>query len=862
MRQNPRTLASTTDASHPGFRRTLLGAALVVLGVSIFAWVVWSNTRSLLDQTARVEHTREVIGEIEATFSTLKDAETDQRGYLLTGDESYLRPYEAALPAMQAHLDRLQALTADNPAQQKRLVEFEGQVRAKLAELADAIRLRSSGNPAARRTVGAGSGQALMSQIRRTVDDLRAEENRLLAVRSRRTAQAANRVTAAAIIGGASFLALFTVFLSVVRADLLGRARAQAAALEIQERLTTTLRSIGDAVLATDVAGRVTFLNPVAESITGWTATEAVGRTVEEVFRIVNESTRAPGENPVRRVIREGVIVGLANHTLLISRGGHEFPIADSGAPIRGRRGEIVGVVLVFRDVSEQRRAEQMTRRLAAIVASADYAIVAETVDNVITHWNPGAEAIFGYTASEMIGRRMSVLAPPESPDPSPALTAELRAGRRVAEFDARRVAKDGRWLDVVITLSPILDEEGSLIGVSRLIRDVTERRRHTRELHEAQLRAEEANSAKDRFLATLSHELRTPLTPVMASVHRLERRADLGPGMAESLAMIRRNVELEARLIDDLLDLTRISRGKIKLERAPLDLHLVLRGVVQSSRSEFFNKGLQLTSELSAEQRYCSGDSARLQQVFWNLLKNSAKFTPAGGQVVVRSENPEPGRIRVTVTDSGRGISPDLLPRIFEAFEQGEVTAVRRAGGLGLGLAIARSLVELHGGSIAAESEGEGRGATFSVELATTAERPEQPLLPTAGTAQYAARHRTSVLIVEDDVDTGEALQQLLAESGFDVRAADSVAAATRLFRERPAGVLVTDVGLPDGSGLELLGALKAFNPELRAIVLSGYGMEEDLERSRALGFTEHFVKPLNLTRLIAALDALSPNH
>jgi two-component system CheB/CheR fusion protein len=852
--QNPNTLAGTPSPFH----RILLGAIVLLAAVTFFAWIVVRNTRGLVADTRAVERTRTLIGELDATLSTIKDAETGQRGYLLTNVPDYLEPYNQAVAAVRGHIDRLDALTRDNPAQQQVLRELQDLSRRKLDELAETIRLHDNGDPAgALRLVEAGTGKDLMNRIRSTVDALHRQESDLLAERTRRVATAARQTTGAALLTAACFVGLLIAFLLIVREDLLGRARAEAAARESEERLRTTLRSIGDAVLATDANGRVAFVNPVAERLTGWPANEAAGKPVEDVFRIVNETTRASVESPVRRVIRDGAIVGLANHTLLLARDGAEVPIADSGAPIRDAGGKITGVVLVFRDISELRRAERGTLRLAAIVASANYAIIGETTDNVITDWNPGAEALFGFAASEMVGRKMSSLAPAGDVDP-PQATADLLAGRPVTEFEVRRRTRDGRWLEAVTTLSPIRDDDGRVVGISRMIRDVTERRRQSRELEEARLQAEEANAAKDRFLATLSHELRTPLTPVMASVQRLERHADLAPGMADSLAMIRRNVELEARLIDDLLDLTRIVRGKVEIERAPLDLHTVLATVSQNARSEFYARGVRLQPELGAKEHFCQGDGARLQQVFWNLLKNSAKFTPSGGTVALRSENPEPGRIRVEISDTGQGIRADLLPKIFEAFEQGDVTAVRRAGGLGLGLAIARSLVQLHGGVITAASEGEGRGATFAVELATTAERPV-PLLPPALDAdRTAARHRMSLLVVEDDVDTAAALGALLSESGFDVRTAEGVTSAKATFAERPADVLITDVGLPDGSGLDLLEALRPMRSDLRAIVLSGYGMEEDLRRSRALGFDEHFVKPINPSRLIAALDAL----
>ena len=842
-----------------GSRRIAFGAILVVAAVAAFGWVVIVNTRDLVDQTNRVESAWSTLGEVESTLSALKDAETGQRGYLLTGDPSYLGTYEHGVTAVRDHLPRLRALSARRPAWQKRLEDFGALVEAKLGELAETVRLFSSGDrTAALQTVRTGFGRNTMDRIRLSLAAMRSEEAGLLAERSRQAAAASRRVMAAAIAGGLASLVLFGAFVAVVRRDLLARVRSQEALRHSEQRLRTTLRSIGDAVLATDAEGRVTFLNAVAERLTGWTLAEATGRPVEEIFRIVEERSRTPVESPVRRVIREGGIVGLANHTLLIARDGSETPIADSGAPIRDSRGRVDGVVLVFRDIATQRRAEREAQRLAAIAASVEYAIVAETVDNVITDWNPGAEALFGFTAAEMIGRKMVELAPPGREDPTPRLTAELLAGRRIAEFDARRRTKDGRWIEIVVNLSAIRDSSGRIVGLSRLIRDVTERRRQSRELEEARHRAEEASAAKDRFLATLSHELRTPLTPVMASVHRLERRPDLGPGMAESLAMIRRNVELEARLIDDLLDLTRISAGKVELDCAPLDLHAVLQSVLQSSRSEFFRRGVALVPELEASDHYCVCDGARLQQVFWNLLQNSAKFTPSGGRVTLRSENPAPGRVRVLVRDTGQGIRQDLLARIFDAFEQGDATARRRAGGLGLGLAIARNLVELHGGSISAESEGENRGATFSIELSTTSERPTRAAPEGPGRRRLETRGRIPVLLVEDDVDTGLAVRELLQEAGFDVRLADGVEAARRAFQEQAAEILVTDVGLPDGSGLELFAGLKAAHPDLRGVVLSGYGMDSDLERSRSLGIAEHLIKPLNLDRLIAVLDRL----
>ncbi|HEY2797461.1 MAG TPA: CHASE3 domain-containing protein [Thermoanaerobaculia bacterium] len=839
--------------SHRGLGfRIAAGAALVALALVGLGWIHDANARRLLEANRSVAHSYRVLGATDDFLGLLLDAETGQRGYLLTGEESYLGPYTAAAGAVARSLDSLASVTADNPVQQRRVQALRGLADAKLGELAETVRLRRAGDTAgAMELVASDVGKRVMERIRETVDAIHSEEQALLTARIRE-AERSSRILRAATLGGAALvLALLVALILVIWRDLSGRARAEA-------RLRTTLHSIGDAVLATDTDGRVTFVNPVCERLTGWSFDEAHGRDVEEVFQIVNESTRQRVENPIRRVLREGVIVGLANHTVLLSRAGQEFPIADSGAPIRDDRGRLSGVVLVFRDITVQRVGELAIRRLADIVVSAQVAIVGESLNGAITDWNPGSEALYGYRAEEMIGHRMHELAPRGFVEPG--VTGEELAAGATREVDVRRVTKDGRTIDVAVHVSAIRDSSGRMIGVSRIQRDVTERRRQQEEIVRARRRAEEANATKDRFLANLSHELRTPLTPIVASVHRLQQRPDLPAGVPDSLAMIGRNAELEARLIDDLLDLTRITRGKLELHREPLDFHELVAAVVQSSRSELLQKGLAIETHLDAPEHYGSADGGRLQQVFWNLIRNAIKFTPAGGRVTVSSDNPEPGAFRVRIRDTGKGISPELLNQIFEPFVQGDSTAVRAGAGLGLGLSIAKTLVDQHGGAIAATSEGEGRGACFEVRLTTTAERPAPR--PSRGVAEGAAsgvRSPVSVLLVEDDADTAEAMRALLMDAGFDVSVADGVAAADAAFRRHRADVLVSDIGLPDGSGLEVLSRLRALRPNLPGIVLSGYGMEQDVAASRSNGFAEHFIKPVSLDRLIAAIDRLA---
>jgi two-component system CheB/CheR fusion protein len=765
---------------------------------------------------------------------------------------------------------------------------------------------------------------------------------------------------------------------ALIRLDLLKRRAAEEEVRRSAGELRTTLRSIGDAVLATDAAGRVAFLNPVAEQLTGWPEAEALGRDVAQVFRIIDERTRVPGEDLVHRVLTEGRVIALSNHMMLVARDGTECPIADSAAPIQDEAGAVLGAVLVFRDIAEERQHKRELQRLAAIVSSSSDAIIGESLQGEITAWNAGAEALFGYFAAEVIGRSVALLDSPESGDNTLSRLDRIRKGLRVQQYDTTRLHKDGHRVAVSVSVSPIRDSDGNMVGASKIIRDITERkeaelalraseerfrvlssavtslvwvcdengratylnlrwyeytglseddslgegwskpihpedavsalerwqfclasgdpfefdlryRRHdgtyrwfvarakripsrsgpiwvgtstdiddmkttAAALHAAKEAAEEASRAKDRFLAVLSHELRTPLTPALASSQLLERRRDLPEDVLSAVELIRRNIELETLLVDDLLDLTKITRGTIELRRQPEDLHEVLHRCADICRSDVLAKRQKLTLGLRATEHDAQVDPARIQQVFWNLVKNAVKFTPAGGAITITSENPAPGRIRISVSDTGVGIPAGILPRIFEPFEQGPRSISPRASGLGLGLSISRTLVDLHGGTIRAESEGEGKGATLSVELAAFEDR--RPASAGRGAGQRRQPRRPlALLLVEDHADTAGALSELLREEGHQVQATASLSEAVEAFRHHPFDLLITDLGLPDGSGHELLPRLRSIRP-VKGIVLSGYGMDSDVSKSRAAGFSEHLTKPVQIALLLGAID------
>ncbi len=387
------------------------------------------------------------------------------------------------------------------------------------------------------------------------------------------------------------------------------------------------------------------------------------------------------------------------------------------------------------------------------------------------------------------------------------------------------------------------------------------ERQRLVRELELRAAELAKANRAKDNFLAVLSHELRTPLTPVLATAAMLQRDSRLSEDVRESIDVIRRNAELEARLIDDLLDLTRIVRGKVELDRRPVGVDTILRRAVEVCRPEADARRLHLDLDLSCEPLIVDADAARLQQVFWNVLKNAVKFSPPGGSIAIRCR-PDAGDAVVEIRDDGIGIEPDALGRIFNAFEQAERRVTRQFGGLGLGLAISKTLVELHGGTISAASAGPGSGATFTIRLprcpvpGVTPAPHRAALVPDNGNPRSG--HGVRILLVEDHGDTARILQRLLRSAGYEVETAGNVATALALAVPGRFDLLVSDLGLPDGSGLDLMRGLRAHGCALPGIALTGYGQEEDLERTRAAGFRAHLTKPVDLEQLEGAIDSV----
>jgi PAS domain S-box-containing protein len=807
------------------------------------------------------------------------------------------------------------------------------------------------------------------------------------------------------IIGFLAYLFTCALIIGFGEATRLAHVRAS----ERREVLRVTLRSIGDAVITTDLGGCITSMNAVAESLTGWPQADALGQSLDTVFRIVNEETRQPVDNPAAKALREGVIVGLANQTVLLRKGGGECPIDDSAAPISDERGNVSGCVLIFRDVGAQRRMERdkasqlhTARLLAAIVESSDDAIISKSLDGIIQSWNAGAERLFGYAAAQAVGRHISLVIPSERLAEEDDIIASLKQGNRIEHFDTERVRSDGRRILVSLTVSPVKDAAGKVIGASKIVRDVTHQRQadererqllaeaaasnakfqaffeqgalfagimdmsgtileanrlsweacgYTREqiigkpfwdgpwwapvpdlveqikrasmqaaagqIFRAEMpyvvadgshrmadvtiqpirddtgrvlylaptgvditerkRAEaerakledslrrlaaelsEADRRKNEFLAMLAHELRNPLAPISNAARTLRLGGGDGDTLRSASEMLERQVAQMARLVEDLLDMSRITRGKIELRKEPIELAPVVDQAVEAGRALCTSMDQQLTVIMPPHPVYLEADPTRLAQVVGNLLNNASKFTDKGGHIWLTVEQ-DGGLAVIRVRDNGIGIAADHLPRVFEMFTQVDTSLERSRGGLGIGLTLVKTLVEMHGGTVEVHSDGPGRGSEFTVRVPVLSDTPKTLAQPAAVELMPATCRR--VLIVDDSEDSAESLAMLLQMAGHDThKAYDGYSAMEAAGRLRPDAVLL-DIGLPGLNGYEVCRGIRKepWGRELLLVALTGWGQEEDRQRSRDAGFDVHLVKPVDhevLLKLLASLPS-----
>jgi PAS domain S-box-containing protein len=887
--------------------------------------------------------------------------------------------------------------------------------------------------------------------------------------------------------------------------------------LRQREWLRVVLASIGDAVITTDTEGRVTFLNATAQALTGWKQDEAIGQALDAVFHIVDEQTREKAENPATRALREGTIVGLANHTVLIAKDGTERPIDDSASPIRDEQGHVAGCVLIFRDFTERRQAEKALQRamafdqaimvnmaeglytvdregrvtsmnpaaenifgwkrhellgrkmhdvihdkhrdgtpfpaeecaslavlregavltdhddvfirkdgtffdvvlssaplrgdgeivglivvfrdvserkqmqaelkaseiryrrlfesahdgilildaetakitdanpfiaallgcsagdligkelwqtglfkdveanhaairalrgnryvryedlsletkdgrridmelvstvyaeddrefiqcnirditerktaeaalrrvehqLAAAIEFSHDAVVTKSLDGIIQTWNDSAERLFGYTSEQVVGRHISILIPADRASEEDEIIARIRAGERVEHFDTVRVRSNGQTVQVSLTISPIKDAAGRVIGASKIARDITERKLLEDKLRQTAAELSEANRRKTEFLALLAHELRNPLAPISNALRILELTHGDSDAVQSAIEMMRRQVGQLVRLVEDLLDVNRISRGKVELRLQRIELASAVNQAVETARPSCEAEGHLLTASIPPEPIHLNADSVRLVQVLGNLLNNACKFTPRGGRISLTVERDGTQAV-IRIRDTGIGIALEQLSRIFDMFAQVDSSLDRTQAGLGIGLTLVKALVEMHGGTVEAHSDGVGHGSEFVVRLPVLADASKAPSHdpPDSETAHMAKRR---ILIVDDNKDSARSLATLLNLVGNETHTAHDGFEALELAERLRPDLMLLDIGLPKLNGYEVCRRIreKAWGKTIVLVALTGWGYEADRRHSKDAGFDHHLVKPAEFSALKKLLAA-----
>ncbi|MGE4552081.1 MAG: PAS domain S-box protein [Desulfovibrionaceae bacterium] len=680
------------------------------------------------------------------------------------------------------------------------------------------------------------------------------------------------RLLAAEVAG--IVLASCLVVLAVLRLER-GRRRA----LQSEQRLGVTLDSIGDGVIVTDAAGRVTRLNPVAETLTGWSQAEALGRPMREVFVIINAVTRKAQESPVERVLAEGVVVGLANHTILVARDGDERQIADSGAPIRGGDGSVAGVVMVFRDVTDQYRRDQLLARseslLRVLVERAPLGIFSSSPEGRYLQANDELARIYGFASSRDLLENVDDIAGQIYMDPGDRarLLTMLRDRGEVRQFESLRRRKDGSGVWTSLNIREVRDGMGRPVRLEGYVTDITQRKQAEAALNQAMERVTAANQAKTAFLAGMSHEIRTPLGGVMGMLQLLGATrldAEQQDYADKALASVR---SLQT-LLSDILDLSRVEAGRLDLVDASFSLKDLFATVLDTFGPMARDKGLTLDLDFGPGlPGHVVADQGRVRQVLFNLVGNAVKYTDQGGVRVsvwaLSSSTPERVRLVVLVSDSGVGIRPERLAEMFQPFVQVDGSARRRAQGAGLGLAIVHRLLRLLGGTLCLDTEA-GRGSDFYVRLDLKADlrpavrQPGEPetVRPRPGDAT-AARRPLHVLLAEDDRVNRLAVTRFLEKLGHTVTAVEDGAAALAALERAHYDCVLMDVQMPVLDGVEATRRIRRhqdgrFDPVVPIVALTAHAMDGDRERLLAEGMNAYLAKPVDFAELRAVLDRL----
>jgi len=625
-------------------------------------------------------------------------------------------------------------------------------------------------------------------------------------------------------------------------------------ALLTHAHLAAIVESSDDAIISKTLTGHIVSWNGAAERLFGYSAQEMIGKPITTII----PSERLAEEHEIIARIRRGERVDHFE-TIRLSRDGRRVEVSLTISPVRGPTGQVVGASKVAREIGERKRAERIQAQLAAIVESSDDAIVSKNLDGIIQSWNGAASRIFGHTPEEAIGQPITLVIPTNLHAEERAIIAQVRAGKRVEHFDTIRITKDGRLIPVSLTVSPIHDAKGTVIGASKIARDISDRRRADKALRETEEGLRVANQRKDEFIALLAHELRNPLAPIRYALAAGKSGAATPEQRQRFQEIIERQVAHMSRLLDDLLNVAHITRGTLELRKSTMEFTSVLGTAIEAARPFLDAKQHQLSVELPADAPRLNADPIRLAQVFSNLLINAAKYSDPGGQIRIAASI-ERDMLLVSVRDTGIGIPAEIMPRLFEMFSQAPHTVDRSQGGLGLGLALVRGIVQLHGGSVCARSDGANRGSEFTVRLplgvpAPFAQANAQPISPVDAAA-------VRVLVVDDNEDAAEMCATLLELAGHDVRRAYNGRSALALAKAFHPRVVLLDIGLPDINGYDVARALRGapWAAGILLIAVSGWGQEKDKQHALEAGFDHHLTKPIDLHALERVLQPITP--
>jgi len=848
----------------------MVGVVLLVALLVLIPALTYRNIRQLNEDARGIVHTHEVLDFTGDVLLALVDAETGQRGFLVTGKDIFLQPHDAALARLDGLMAKLKDKTKDDPGQQSRITKLQEMIFVRMEYVRQSIDLRRTNAEEAFALVATGKGKAQMNAIRQHVAEMKQVEGDLLKDRESKSAAAYQIAVTSGLVTAVLGLLAVGAFVGLLRRSLSARQKAADVIADQGERLRTTLASIGDAVITTDLHGHVTNMNAVAEALTGWTTTEAMGQPLDAVFRIVNETSRKTVENPVTRALREGVIVGLANHTVLIAKDGTERPIDDSAAPIRCKDGEMVGCVLCFRDITERKRDEVALaaafRESADLKAALDeHAIVAITdTQGKITFANDNFCAISKYPREELLGQDHRIINSGHHPQAFFRNLWSTIAGGRPWHGEIKNKAKDGSYYWVETTIVPVLNAEGKPPQYVAIRTEITARKEAEKKLRQIAADLSESDRRKGEFLAMLSHELRNPLAPIRNMLQVIKLKGDDKNAVANASQVIERQVGQMVRLVDDLLDISRLSRGKIELRKERIDLASIIQQAEEAASPHCQNMNHELTVTLPSRPVEVNGDPVRLIQVVSNLLTNACKFTDAGGRIwlsVERVGEDVGEQAVIRVRDNGMGISAANLPRLFQIFMQADTSIDRPFGGLGIGLALVKNLVEMHNGTVEVHSEGIGRGSEFVVRLPAL---PAEPQARPAGPASMMPAENATdpkpslrILVVDDNQDSANSMAMLLEYDGHTTHTAyDGLEAVEAVDTFRP-DVVLLDIGLPTLNGYEACRRIReqASDQTIRLIALTGWGQDEDRKKTAEAGFDAHLVKPVDYDQLLKLL-------